>query len=617
MTNDHPHHEYISLLLELSLEVGKGKKPEKSWWIFLEKLKQLSACSEVSLWRRNEHEKKLYRYISDECSDREIPDHLVGIDELTNPPSNHIFTSKSLPVGWRNTFPELAGRLLLVGLGGYGALALWDPNDQFLRLVQDDVFLKICQRQVHFSGILEEQIRIEERNKKKLQIIQKLRDWRGAFADLFENIIDPILVVDSDGIISNANKSARELLGINKSDYFGKKLRNYIPDDSKGVFDQILNSAKAFGAIVNYECDVCGSNGTILSCLVNCSIVEKNGNLVSYRISIHDISRRKKAEAQLEQLRQTQDKILNNLPVGLCLTDLNGNIIPLNPHIIKLFQNERGKLPDFQNFSYEEYFLYAEKERQRVEEILKNLELVSNDLVMLKNGSVLSRDFVPITYNDECVSKLWAFKDITDAYKAHTEVRSSEDRYRGVIENMSLGILEWDANQNVVTVYPSFLRIAGVDPVKLLGKKESELFESAESIFDKYQGVNALVVRFKIANSKSQWMLISTVPVFEHGNKLKGYLSVIYDMTERKAMEQELREAKERALEDRDYERCFLANMSHEIRTPLNAIAGMTHLLRNTNLSAAQKQYVDSLDSSTNNLLHLLNDVLDISKTDA
>ncbi|SET78527.1 hybrid sensor histidine kinase/response regulator [Hymenobacter actinosclerus] len=61
----------------------------------------------------------------------------------------------------------------------------------------------------------------------------------------------------------------------------------------------------------------------------------------------------------------------------------------------------------------------------------------------------------------------------------------------------------------------------------------------------------------------------------------------------------------------------FLANMSHEIRTPLNAVIGLTHLLRGTRIDAGQQEYLEAIQSSSQNLLVILNDILDSSKMEA
>jgi signal transduction histidine kinase/CheY-like chemotaxis protein/HPt (histidine-containing phosphotransfer) domain-containing protein len=96
-----------------------------------------------------------------------------------------------------------------------------------------------------------------------------------------------------------------------------------------------------------------------------------------------------------------------------------------------------------------------------------------------------------------------------------------------------------------------------------------------------------------------------------------AFLYVVNKGRQQERMIEMLNESEKRIKEGAFIKEQFLANMSHEIRTPMNAILGFTNLLKRSDLSSQQMQYVDYIYSSSQNLLTLINDILDLSKIEA
>ncbi len=97
----------------------------------------------------------------------------------------------------------------------------------------------------------------------------------------------------------------------------------------------------------------------------------------------------------------------------------------------------------------------------------------------------------------------------------------------------------------------------------------------------------------------------------------KTLLFNIIDISQQKNYQDQLQKSKENAEQGKKVKETFLANMSHELRTPVNGVIGLTNLLRQTSLNEQQTSMVDLLQVSSQSLLDLINDILDIAKMEA
>jgi PAS domain S-box-containing protein len=194
-----------------------------------------------------------------------------------------------------------------------------------------------------------------------------------------------------------------------------------------------------------------------------------------------------------------------------------------------------------------------------------------------------------------------------------------------LLSSLKLGMVEYDLHGHIQFAHEKFYEIFEWPAEELIGKGIKELIDvSKESEYlSKFLGSftssDGLVLELPLFtySKKEFWALCSVAPVFDHSGARSGMVMVVFDITEQKALEAELRLERTKAEEALEIRKTIMANVSHELRTPLNAIVGMSSLLGDTVLNAEQSDYVDTLKNSSHGLLILINDILDISKIES
>jgi signal transduction histidine kinase/DNA-binding response OmpR family regulator/HPt (histidine-containing phosphotransfer) domain-containing protein len=171
-------------------------------------------------------------------------------------------------------------------------------------------------------------------------------------------------------------------------------------------------------------------------------------------------------------------------------------------------------------------------------------------------------------------------------------------------------------SQDIWEIDPAEVRTDATPIIKLVHPEDLEGFQgsvmksAAELSAWEYEG------RMITPSGKLKWFHAASRPeLAENGDIV--WQGLLMDVTHQKAIEEELKSAKLKAESAARSKADFLANMSHEIRTPMNGVIGMAELLANTELASRQKHYVDTIRSSAEVLLTIINDILDISKMEA
>jgi two-component system, sensor histidine kinase len=410
------------------------------------------------------------------------------------------------------------------------------------------------------------------------------------------------------------------------------KLTQFIHPDDLNQLNQTLDTAAITGNPFYIESRMIlpGRGITWRSMQCRCLQTTAQGSKIFTGL-LMDISERKAEEEKINESESRLSSLISNIQTAILVEDENRKVAIINKAFCEMFDiaDMPGELKGTDcidlpaklknQFRDPDYFIestFSLIEFQRPE---------INDVFEMTDGRILRREYIPIFDNKAFKGSLWKYNDITAEKNAEYTLKIREEKYRSIIDNMNLGLLEVDTEEKILFANQCFCDMCGYELDELLGKRAAEIFAKGENIElmerkneERRRGTSdAYEIVVKDKRGRVRWWLVSGAPRFNDNGDLVGSIGIHLDITDQKQLEFELTVAREQAEQSTRSKEVFLANMSHEIRTPMNAILGMSNQLAKTTLTKRQQFFLDTINSASENLLVIINDILDLSKIEA
>jgi PAS domain S-box-containing protein len=488
---------------------------------------------------------------------------------------------------------------------------------------------KILEQKALELHALSEQLR--ESNK---YLEQRFKEQSTELEGVFENIVDAYVVADLNGKVIKMNAAAVNLL---ESDFEEEEVNLLKMVDSQEVSKvfQYFNELLKKGAITDAQVQINTKSGISKLVHINCSLIyDSKGKPRACQGIVRDVTQKRKDQERLITSESRLSTLIQNLEHAVLLEDQNRKIVLTNKKFCTFFQiplePEQMVGFDCSTAAQDSMHLFSEPDNfvKRIDQILKNKERAVGDELLLKDGSILERDFIPITEGDKYIGHLWAYKDVTlrRSYRKSLEVQ--KEKYSNIIANMNLGLVEVDNEDRILMVNQSFETISGYKEEELIGKVASDIFSVGGSakIVDqetskRQQGAsNSYELTINNKKGEERIWLISGAPNYDLDGKITGSIGIHLDITELKSLELQ-KETLLTELEKSNEELHEYAHVvSHDLKSPLRSIYALVSWLKIDNekvLDEPSLKNISLIEETLEKMEALIGDILNYSSINA
>ena len=428
-----------------------------------------------------------------------------------------------------------------------------------------------------------------------------------------------------EGVVGNVALSKK---GIIVKDT--RKNKDYIIDDKASLSEitvPIILDGKLIGIIDAEHLEINYFKKRHLA------ILTRIGNLIGIQLkNALVILENETKQIELKKTQSRLQAIFESELDARAIESQEGFIEQMSIAFLNLFNIPSSKLDQFIGMdclvareTLKSFFIKEDIFSDRIEEIIKNEKIVLNEILELKDGRILSRNYTPVFIDGKKTAQIWNYRDITLQINYDNSLEFQTKKYKSIIQNMNLGLMEVDNNDVILNVNNAFVQMSGFSSKELIGSVAIDTLLGGskkdimiEKIKTRKEGKKDLY-EVEIINKSGEirYWLISGGPNTNINGEIIGSIGIHLDITDLKLLNIKA----DKLINDltiRNEELSHYAHVvSHDLKTPLRTVSTCVNWLLEDNkdkLDTESLGYIKSVEEAINDMDKLISSTLQYSE---
>ena len=469
---------------------------------------------------------------------------------------------------------------------------------------------------------------------------KELRKREEKYHEIFENTGTATVLVNKDTTIALANDECYSLIGYKPEELTGKKWTLFAAPENLQQMLKYRNLRRKDPNLApeRYEAKLIRKNGEICDIVLHVGVIPDTGQSI---VSMIDITGRKKTEEALGNSEKFLKETQKIARLGTYSLDVSTGIWESSEILDEIFGIDadydksiegwvaiihpewKTEMADYFN----KFVIGAKSNFDKEYKIIRQSDKSERWVHGL--GELRFNE------NDEVITMIGTIRDITGRKEAEKVLLESELKLEEAMKIARLGRWEYLVGKDQFKFNDQFYNL-----LHTTAEQEGGYLMSTQNYTRKFVHPDDMGVvgneirkvrkasdpnyyarfdhRIIYADGEVGYFNVSVRVEKDANGEIVKHYGLNQDITDRKRLEKELIDAKNKAEESDQLKSIFLANMSHEIRTPMNGILGFTELLKNPGLTGGEKkEYIEMIEKSGERMLNLISDIINISKIES